>query len=400
MRLRTVLVMTLVAASLAAAPSAGAVAGFGDVDSGRFYTEAVQWMVDNEITTGTSPTCFSPDDPVTRGQAAAFLWRTEGFPAPGAPHPFGDVIAPWQQDPVSWMFNNDITTGTSPTTYSPDDTLTRGQMAALIWRAAGNPPAAPTTFPDVFKAWQIVPVGWMEVEDITTGTSPTTFSPEDPVTRGQFATFAWRWKGEPPVAVDPFTPLCGSIENFDSFGIGWTWLSNDPAGFSFTTQPGYLSLTGSPGSGGHWYLRAPVAADFEIETKVLFSPSGDFQAAGLTVEESPQDKVNLIRAFCDPSNGPACVGDGIYLDNISSGNLPLGNGPEIALPPGTGEVYLRLRNVGDTFTGWYSTDGATWTLVGSVNRSLSESIYGVWTGQSVEGPVPTAHFDWFKEQPL
>jgi hypothetical protein len=59
---------------------AGGVAGFGDVDSGLFYTESVQWMVDNGITTGTSPTCFSPGDPVTRGQAAAFMWRMEGSP--------------------------------------------------------------------------------------------------------------------------------------------------------------------------------------------------------------------------------------------------------------------------------------------------------------------------------
>ena len=162
-----------VAMVFAGSGTASGVAGFGDVDSGLFYTEAVQWMVDKDITTGTSPTCFSPDDPVTRGQAAAFLWRMEGSPADAPAHPFTDVTAPWQQSPVSWMYAEDITTGTSPTTYSPDDTLTRGQMAALIWRAAGKPPAAPATFPDVFKPWQIVPVGWMEAEEITTGTSPT-----------------------------------------------------------------------------------------------------------------------------------------------------------------------------------------------------------------------------------
>ena len=58
---------------LAFASPAESVGGFGDVPVDRFYTTPVQWMVDNDITTGTSPTCFSPDDPVTRGQAAAFL---------------------------------------------------------------------------------------------------------------------------------------------------------------------------------------------------------------------------------------------------------------------------------------------------------------------------------------
>jgi len=74
-------------------------AGFGDVGAGTFYTDAVQWMVDNDITTGVSPNCFGPDEPVTRGQAAAFMWRMEDSPEPAVAHGFGDVVASWQQDP-------------------------------------------------------------------------------------------------------------------------------------------------------------------------------------------------------------------------------------------------------------------------------------------------------------
>ncbi|NNF68858.1 MAG: S-layer homology domain-containing protein, partial [Acidimicrobiia bacterium] len=122
---------------------AGAVAGFADVSAEIFYTEPVQWMVDNEITTGVSPQCFGPDQPVTRGQAAAFMWRMENSPAPAAAHGFGDVVATWQQDAVSWMSDSGITTGTTRTTYSPDDPLTRGQAAVLLHRLAGSP-SAPT----------------------------------------------------------------------------------------------------------------------------------------------------------------------------------------------------------------------------------------------------------------
>lgn len=192
------------------APEAQGVAGFGDVAAGRFFTSPVQWMVDNDITTGTSPTCFSPDDAVTRGQAAAFLWRMEGFVEGEPLHRFDDVVAAWQQVPVSWMAANGITTGTSPTTYSPDETLTRGQMAALLHRAAGEPTAPETTFPDVTRPWQLQAVGWLQAEGITTGTSATTFSPEDPVTRGQFAAFAYRWKGSPSVDVETRSPPCRS----------------------------------------------------------------------------------------------------------------------------------------------------------------------------------------------
>lgn len=212
-RLVRIGLVSLMALAAASVPnSAGGVAGFGDVPRAAFYTEAVQWMVDNEITTGTSPTCFSPNSPVTRGQAAAFMWRMEGEPD-AEPHQFEDVAAPWQQGPVSWMFERGITTGTSPSKFSPDGVLTRGQLAALLWRLAGEPSASPHSFIDVISPWQQGPVSWMATADpvITTGTSAVTFSPNAPVTRGQLATFFHRYKGEPSVSVEethPTYPAC------------------------------------------------------------------------------------------------------------------------------------------------------------------------------------------------
>lgn len=213
-RHRRLIIPLVVVAVMAAVPlPAGGVAGFGDVPEDTFYTEAVQWMVDNAITTGTSPTCFSPANPVTRGQAAAFMWRMEGFPTGSPPHPFTDVTAAWQQDPVSWMAAQGITTGTTATTYSPANPVTRGDLAALLHRLAGSPSApAPTQFPDVTKPWQITPVGWMLQQGITTGTTPTTFSPDNTVTRGQLATFFYRYKGSPPVVIDPTHPAIPTCE--------------------------------------------------------------------------------------------------------------------------------------------------------------------------------------------
>lgn len=200
------LTAAVLAAGVMLLPSpASGVAGFGDVSNSAFYTNAVQWMVDNDITTGTSPTCFSPNDPVTRGQAAAFMWRMEGQPSAPA-HSFTDVTAGYQQAPVSWMAANDITTGTTPTTYSPNDQLTRGQLAALLHRLAGNPAASGHPFNDITAAWQQTPVAWMVAESITTGTTPTTFSPNVTVTRGQLATFFHRYKGSPAVTIDPTHP--------------------------------------------------------------------------------------------------------------------------------------------------------------------------------------------------
>ena len=87
-------------------------------------------------------------------------------------------------------------------------------MAALLHRLEGSPAAPPPAqFPDVVKSWQITPVGWMLANNITTGTSPTTFSPEDTVTRGQLAAFFYRYKGSPAVVVDPNSPACGTPTN-------------------------------------------------------------------------------------------------------------------------------------------------------------------------------------------
>jgi S-layer homology domain len=205
-RLAGLLAVAIATASLSS-PAAG-IAGFGDVRADDYWADAVQWMVDNDITTGTGVGCFSPDAAVTRGQAAAFMWRMEGEPAPTGGNPFIDVVAEWQVDAVSWMVEQGITNGTSPWQYSPGDPLTRGQLAALLHRLAGEPSAAGHPFVDVASGWQQTPVSWMVDEGITTGTSATTFSPNAVVTRGQLATFFHRYKGSPAVTVDPASPAC------------------------------------------------------------------------------------------------------------------------------------------------------------------------------------------------
>ena len=100
-------------------------------------------------------------------------------------------------------------------------------------------------FSDVIKAWQITPVGWMVKEGITTGTSPTTFSPEDTVTRGQLATFFYRYKGSPAVILDYKSPGCSAIfvgERINLFAPP----ANYPANAPFHVDHGF----GMDGEGG------------------------------------------------------------------------------------------------------------------------------------------------------
>jgi len=114
--------------------------GFDDVVRNSFYDTAVTWMVNSSITSGTSPTTFGPDSPVTRAQLATFLWRYAGNPTATNPAGFDDTATnAWYSPAVDWLVDTGITTGTTPTTYSPDSPVTRAQLATFLWRYAGNP---------------------------------------------------------------------------------------------------------------------------------------------------------------------------------------------------------------------------------------------------------------------
>lgn len=173
----------------------GGVAGFTDVAPGLYYSDAVVWLKDQGVTTGTSPTTYSPEDVVTRAQMAAFLHRLAGSPSSTAAHGFSDVPGgAFYAGAVGWLSDQGITTGTSPTTYSPEDVVTRAQMAAFLHRLAGSPSSSgPHGFVDVpGGAFYAGAVGWLKEQGITTGSSPTTYSPSDPVTRAQMAAFMFR----------------------------------------------------------------------------------------------------------------------------------------------------------------------------------------------------------------
>ena len=204
------LVAALVAVLLVPVSPVGAVAGFGDVDGGAYFADAVQWSVDNGIT-GVDGSCFSPDQPVTRGETAVWIWRMRDRPEAPA-HSFVDVVAVEQQQSVAWMVSEGVTTGTSDTTFSPDRGLTRVEVAAFLWRLAGRPTAVAHSFVDVLSGWQQGPVSWMASTGITTGTSPTMFSPDGTLTRAQLITFLYRYNDSPPVTIDPDAPTCPPTE--------------------------------------------------------------------------------------------------------------------------------------------------------------------------------------------
>ena len=169
---------------------------FTDVKSGAYYADAVSWAVANNVTNGTSATTFSPEETCTRGQIVTFLWRAAGEPSPnGTKNPFTDVKEDaYYYKAVLWAVEQGITTGSSETTFSPDESCTRGQVATFLWRYENKPtPAAKNPFADVTKgAYYYDAVLWAVEAGVTNGTSATTFSPDDTCTRGQIVTFLYR----------------------------------------------------------------------------------------------------------------------------------------------------------------------------------------------------------------
>ena len=171
---------------------------FVDVATGSYYEDAVDWAVGNGITQGTDATHFSPDGICTRAQAVTFLWRAAGSPKPETrTMPFTDVPAgSYYYDAVLWAVENDITKGTSDTTFSPNMTCTRAQIVAFLWRSEKSPAAGTANpFADVKStAYYADAVLWAVKENITRGTTNTTFSPNADCTRSQIVTFLWRCK--------------------------------------------------------------------------------------------------------------------------------------------------------------------------------------------------------------
>ena len=172
------------------------VKAFNDVKDDAFYKAAVDWAVENGVTSGVSDTLFAPDATCTRAQVLTFLWRAAGSPEPTKiGNTFTDVKSDaYYYKAVLWALEKGITSGTSATTFAPDATVSRAQTVTFQWRMAGSSKADGTNaFTDVpTDSYYKDAVLWASKNGVTSGTSATTFAPENGCTRGQIVTFLYR----------------------------------------------------------------------------------------------------------------------------------------------------------------------------------------------------------------
>ncbi len=178
---------------------------FRDVPVGHVFFDDIHWLADSGVTRGCNPPSndlFCPDDPVTRGQMAAFLHRAlPDLEALGGSSVFQDSTASVFAADIEWLASTGVTRGCNPSANSlfcPDDPVTRGQMAALLVRALGLTSSGTFEFVDddgiVFER----DIERLAEAGITVGCNPpanTLFCPDDSVTRGQMAAFLRRALG-------------------------------------------------------------------------------------------------------------------------------------------------------------------------------------------------------------
>lgn len=169
-----------------AVPAVAAEGGFTDVDPNAYYAEAVAWAVENNITGGTSATTFSPNQTCTRGQIITFLWRYAGSPEPSVTGGVSDIKeSDYFYKAVLWAKEKGMFEGDA---FQPSEPCTRLMAMEFMWKRLGSPVVEDNLFSDVSSG----AVNWAVARGVTSGTGETTFSPEQICTRGQIVTFLHR----------------------------------------------------------------------------------------------------------------------------------------------------------------------------------------------------------------
>ena len=173
-------------------PAPDMVGQFTDVFVTDYYADPVLWAIEKEITTGTTETTFSPGSTCTNAQILTFLWRAYGCPEAAIENPFSNLTGDeYYYEAALWAYEKGMV---SAPVFDADASCTRSATVRYLWQAAGKPePSSLSSFADVpADADYATAVSWAVEQDITNGTSDTTFSPDQICSRGQIVTFLYR----------------------------------------------------------------------------------------------------------------------------------------------------------------------------------------------------------------
>ena len=177
---------------------------FTDLDAKAWYHEGVDYALTNGLMNGVGGGKFEPDGQLTRAQLVTVLYRAAGEPDTGKQvNPFTDVADDtWYTKAVIWAANNGIVNGVAKNTFAPDDSITREQIAAMLYRYAGAEAAKEdklSAFPDAAKVsdWAKEALNWAVASGLINGVADANgtanLEPQATATRAQIATILMRW---------------------------------------------------------------------------------------------------------------------------------------------------------------------------------------------------------------
>lgn len=178
---------------------------FADVAKDDWFYDAVSYVFDKELMTGTGKDTFSPDGVVTRGMMATILWRMEGKPEAAKLAGFADVKSnAYYAKAVDWAAENGIFTGYNATTFQPDTPISREQIAATMQRYAKFKGLNMSLTNDLsqyvdagqISSWAVDSLKWAVGNGLITGQTPRTIAPKAGTTRAQLATILRRFLQE------------------------------------------------------------------------------------------------------------------------------------------------------------------------------------------------------------
>ncbi len=182
---------------------------FADVPAGAWYADAAAYCSEHGLMGGTAPDRFSPDETMTRAMLAAVIHRMAGSPAVSAAPAFSDTVdGAWYGGAVAWAAAGGVMSGYGGGAFGVNDPVTREQMAAILWRYAGSPPAEASVFADRadISPWAVSAVDWAGAGGIMGGKANGRFDPKADVTRAEVAAILYRFgdpdQEEPPDTTD------------------------------------------------------------------------------------------------------------------------------------------------------------------------------------------------------
>ena len=206
------LVLSLVLAGASALYALAAGINYDDVPATAWYAGAVNYVTEQGLMSGTGNNRFSPDTNTTRAMLVTILYRYAGSPTVSGSANFTDVRQDYYTTAVNWVAQNNVVSGYGDGRFGINDSITRQDVAAVLWRYEGSPAASAQDFADEssIASYASTAVDWARANGIISGKGNNRFDPRGNATRAEIATMVMNYaqykEGEEPTPPTPPTP--------------------------------------------------------------------------------------------------------------------------------------------------------------------------------------------------